>query len=387
MDTDTTLNPALLPAGLADLLPPDAETEANAVGEIMAVFASHGYARVRPPLLEFEEALLAGAGAVLADQIFRVMDPDSHRMMGLRADITPQIARIAATRLADSPRPLRLSYTGQCIRTRGRDGARDGDRQVPQAGIELIGHDSAAADTEAMLAGIAALDAVGITGISIDLTLPALAPMIVDGLVAAGGIKGDNARPLKHALDRKDAAQVTALAGKTGLWLTALLLAAGPAGAALAAITAAPLPDAAAALTARLQDVVGRLKQAAPAVKITIDPLEFRGFGYHTGLAFTLYASGHGEELGRGGRYISTGGEAATGLTLFADSVLRAAPCRAARPAVFVPVGEDAGIARKTGFVAIQALAPHDKPADEAKRLGCTHLMRDGQPILLKDFL
>src|ERR1700729_3242665 len=144
MSDDETSNRALLPAGLRDLLPPDAETEAASVEALMEVFAGHGYARVKPPLLEFADSLLAGAGAAVAEQTFRLMDPDSQRMMGLRADTTPQVARIAATRLAAAPRPLRLSYAGPCLRVRGTQIAPD--RQVGQTGIELIGHDSPEAD-------------------------------------------------------------------------------------------------------------------------------------------------------------------------------------------------------------------------------------------------
>src|ERR1700747_1715921 len=98
--------PALMQAGLRDRLPPEAETEAAAVEAVMDVFAAHGYQRVKPPLLEFEESLLAGSGAAMSEQTFRLMDPDTHRMMGLRADMTPQVARIATTRLAHAPRPL-----------------------------------------------------------------------------------------------------------------------------------------------------------------------------------------------------------------------------------------------------------------------------------------
>src|SRR5208282_3652012 len=99
--SDEALNhPALLPAGLRDLLPPEAEAEAWAVETLMESFARHGYERVKPPLLEFEEGLFAGSGVAVADQTFRLMDPESHRMMGLRADTTPQVARIATTRLA-----------------------------------------------------------------------------------------------------------------------------------------------------------------------------------------------------------------------------------------------------------------------------------------------
>jgi ATP phosphoribosyltransferase regulatory subunit len=136
----------LLPAGLRDLLPPDAETEAASVEALMAAFAAHGYQRVKPPLLEVEDSLLAGTGAATAEQTPRLMAPDTHRMMGLRADITPQIACVATTRLIGAPRPLRLSYAGQCLRMHASQLAPD--RQLAQAGIELIGHDSSAAAGE-----------------------------------------------------------------------------------------------------------------------------------------------------------------------------------------------------------------------------------------------
>ena len=110
MTDDQPTSPALLPSGLADLLPPEAEREALLVEAIMAAFAAHGYERVKPPLLEFEETLLAGSGVAVAEQTFRLMDPVSQRMMGLRADTTPQVARIAATRLGKQARPLRDEY-------------------------------------------------------------------------------------------------------------------------------------------------------------------------------------------------------------------------------------------------------------------------------------
>src|SRR5919204_1338620 len=100
------LHPALLPLGLRDLLPPDAANEAEVVARLMAVLASHGYERVKPPLVEFEDNLLSGAGAAMAKETFRLMDPISQRMIGVRADMTPQVARIATTRLKKAPRPL-----------------------------------------------------------------------------------------------------------------------------------------------------------------------------------------------------------------------------------------------------------------------------------------
>src|SRR5579871_6204204 len=114
-------HPALLPTGMRDLLPPEAEAEAQVVARLMATLAAHGYQRVKPPLVEFEETLFAGAGAAMAASTFRIMDPGSHRMIGVRADMTPQIARIAATRLANAARPLRLSYAGQVLRVRGSE--------------------------------------------------------------------------------------------------------------------------------------------------------------------------------------------------------------------------------------------------------------------------
>ncbi len=298
MTDDPPPNPALLPSGLRDLLPPEAATEAAAVEALMEVFAAHGYDRIRPPLLEFEDSLLAGSGAAVADQTFRLMDPDSQRMMGLRADTTPQVVRIATTRLAHAPRPLRLSYAGQCLRVRGSQIAPD--RQVPQAGIELIGRDSPAADAEIVLVGAEALAAAGLAHVSFDLTLPTLTPALMD----AAGINGPAGAALARALDRKDVAAVTRHGGALAPVLTELLLAAGPADRALGALQAAPLPPPARALADRLAATVAAIRERAPALRLTVDPVEFRGYRYHTGMSVTIYAPGRHEEIGRGGRYL-----------------------------------------------------------------------------------
>jgi len=377
MDDPLPASKSLLPAGFSDLLPPDAQTESTAVEQIMAVFASHAYARVRPPLIEFEESLLAGSGETLADQCFRMMDPDSHRMMALRADITPQIARIATTRLINEPRPLRLSYAGQCVRTRSTQ--REHDRQVPQAGIELIGHDSAAADAEAILVGVEALSAIGLKNLSLDITLPAIAPTLIEMAVC-----GPTARLLARALDRKDAASVASLAGKFAPLLTNLLLAAGPADQALAALEAADLPPALRALATRAGSVIALLRASAPALKITLDPVEFRGFQYHTGLTFTFFAIGHGEELGRGGRYLCNDAEPATGLTLFADSVLRAAPKPTPQNILYIPAGAEGAAFRAQQFITLAGLDREVDPHEEARRLNATHVLINGQPIKVK---
>jgi ATP phosphoribosyltransferase regulatory subunit len=356
--TEDTLHPALLPAGLSDLLPPEAEREAMLIERILALFAAHGYERVKPPLLEFEESLLAGSGAAVAEQTFRLMDPVSQRMMGLRADITPQVARIAATRLRNLPRPLRLSYSGQVLRVRGSQLAPG--RQLPQAGIEIIGSDSVAADAEVALLGVQALVAVGVPRVRLDLLLPTLASSLLD----AAGVTGARRAALSHALDRKDAAAVeAACAAHPALAaLPALLAAAGPAEAAVEVLERLALPPAARAIADRGLAVFAAIRAAAPDLPITLDPVEFRGLRYHTGVAFTLY--GAGREVARGGRYLS-GEEPATGCTLYPDAMLAVAPPLPPPRRIFVPLGADparAARARARGFVTVAALSPADTP-------------------------
>jgi ATP phosphoribosyltransferase regulatory subunit len=381
MTDDLPPSPALLPAGLSDLLPPEAESEAASVAALMEVFASHGYQRVKPPLLEFEDSLFAGAGAATAEQTFRLMDPESQRMMGLRADTTPQVARIASTRLAAAPRPLRLSYAGQCLRVRGSQLAPD--RQIGQAGIELIGPDSPEADAEIVLTGAAALAALGLPRAGFDLTLPALVPLLLE----AAGIDGPARAALARALDRKDAASVARHAGTLAPVLTDLLMAAGPADRALTALAAARLPAPARLLAQRLSAVVTAIRARAPGLRLTVDPVEFRGFRYETGVSVTIFAPARNEELGRGGRYLCNDAEPATGLTLYPDAILRSCPPRPARPRAFLPWGsalEPAARLRAQGFATVASLdpAPQDAVA-EARRLGCTHILRDGAALRL----
>jgi ATP phosphoribosyltransferase regulatory subunit len=301
-------------------------------------------------------------------------------MMGVRADITPQVARIATTRLGHAPRPLRLSYAGQCLRVRG--GQLAPDRQVAQAGIELIGHDSPEADAEMVLVGADALAAVGVRRLSFDL----LAPPLVPTLLAEAGLPEVARAPLVRALDRKDSAAVAERGGALAGILTDLLLAAGPAQRVLAALRAAALTPGARALADRLEAVVTAIRARAPMLTLTIDPVEFRGFRYHTGVSVTVYAPGRHEELGRGGRYICGEAEPATGLTLFPEAVLRAAPPRSAKRRVFVPFAADpaeAAAARAQGYATVTGLEPAADAAVEARRLHCTHMLKDGSLVAL----
>ena len=377
-----SLHKALLPEGLRDLLPPDAGIEAEMVSRMMAVLAGHGYERVKPPLAEFEENLLSGAGAAMAPDTFRLMDPASRRMIGLRADMTPQVARIAATRLKKSARPLRLCYAGQVLRVRGSQ--LRPERQVGQVGAELIGSDSIAADVEAVAVAAEALASLGIIGLTVDLTLPTLVPAVC----GAFKLGPDAVLAVRRALDHKDAAALKAAAGKAAPLLGDLLKAAGESAKSLKVLAAIDLPKDAAAERARLGAVVARLKSAVPGLGVTIDPVENRGFEYHTGISFTFFTPTVRGELGRGGRYRTDngGGEEATGFTLYTDTVLQAVPGAAPAKRIYVPEDADPAVARglrEQGWVTVAALAPAKDKRAEAKRLGCGHLLENGKPIAL----
>jgi len=381
-----TPHPALLPTGIHDLLPPEAEAEADAVSRLMATLAAHGYERVEPPLVEFEETLFSGAGAAMATATFRMMDPISHRMIGVRADMTPQIARIAATRLGNAPRPLRLSYAGQVLRVKGSEIRPE--RQIGQVGGELIGAEGTAADIEAIAVAGEALAALGVSHLSVDITLPTLVPAIAE----AYDIGGDRAAALRAALDHKDAATVAAIAGEAGELLEALLAAAGPVATTLAALDRLVLPARARAERIRLGAVLDGLTVAAPDLKVTVDPVENRGFEYHTGISFTFFAGGPSArgplgELGRGGRYEAgdpATPEPATGFTLYTDTILRVLPEVISPRRVLLPLGADrarAGVLRRTGWVTVAALDPAGDWRAEARRLGCSHVLEGEAPV------
>src|SRR3954471_18868062 len=233
-------HPALLPAGLYDLLPEEAQIEAEVTAQLMGVLASHGYERVKPPLVEFEETLLSGAGSAMASDTFRTMDPISHRMVALRGHMTPQIARIAAPRLPHRPRPLRLSYAGQVLRVRATQ--MRPERQFGEVGAELIGASGPEADVEAIAVAGEALAEVGVPHLSVDVTLPTLVPAVAE----AFGIAGERWIALRAALDRKDVAAVACLAGEAGELLASLVAAAGLAEPARAALDRLDLPPPAA---------------------------------------------------------------------------------------------------------------------------------------------
>ena len=383
-DIDQT---ALLPTGTSDVLPPDAEFEEQTVAALMQCFAGNGYERAKSPLIEFEDGLLRGDGAAMAMESFRLMDPVSQRMMAVRPDITLQIARIATTRLRHAPRPLRLSYAGEVLRVRGT--ALRPDRQFTQVGAELIGSDQPAADAEVIVMAVRALEAAGLTGISVDLGLPTLVPAIAREL----DLNDAAVARLRILLDRKDAVAIAAMGDDIGREVAelfvALVRAAGPARGALAALQGLALPAGAAAERDSLTAVVADAWEEAPQLLLTVDPVEARGFEYHTGVTSAFFASGAKGgrgELGRGGRYLAGDrdgdNEPATGLTLFMDTVLRLVARPRGPAKVLLAPGttpQDARKLRADGWITVRALDAAAETDDEARRLGCGHVWSGGE--------
>lgn len=388
--SDSSANNALLPAGLHDLLPPRAAQEAAIIAGIMDVFESCGYEQVKPPLVEFESTLAGtstnGSGS-LAGQMFRLMDPVSQRMMAVRADITLQVARIAGTRLRDAPRPLRLSYAGQILRVRGSQ--MRPERQFAQAGVELVGTPDVGADVEVITLAVDALRAAGIEQPTVDLNSPALVANVLSEI----DLDAPTVADLRAALDRKDADATGDMLRRHGVAfsdaakaLCAMIETVGPAGEVIGELGAIALPENARAEVARLADVIAGVHASVPGLPLTLDPVEYRGFEYQTGVSFTLFAEGVRGELGRGGRYITDLGEAATGVSLYMDSILRAAPEPSRAPRLYLPHGTpfgDGQALRAEGWVTVAALSAVDDGRADALRLGCSHILESGAPAAL----
>ncbi|WBH17527.1 ATP phosphoribosyltransferase regulatory subunit [Sphingomonas radiodurans] len=361
------IRPSLLPEGFRDRLPPHADAAATVEAHVLGVAHGYGYERVDPPLAEFAEGLgsrLKDGG--LADAV-RFVDPVSQRTMAIRPDITAQVARIAATRMAHHPRPVRLSYAGSVLKLRG--GALQPAREARQIGCELIGLDSVAAAREIVTVAVEALTAAGAQGVSVDFTLPDLVATL-----AAGPLPIDDVEQLRERLDAKDAGAVATLAPA----YLPLIEAAGPFTTAIDRLRAF---DTSGALATRLDGLEAIAAALGDTATLTLDPTERHGFEYQTWLGFSLFAAGATREVGRGGTYMlmHEGGaeEAATGFSLFAGSI--AGDAVSERRRLFLPIGAptEAGSAmRAAGWVTVAALTASDTPEAQL----CTHLWADGEP-------
>jgi len=336
----------------------------------------HGYDRVLPPMIEFDATLGARMAGIRSRRMFRFVDPQSLRMLILRGDHTPQIGRIAASRLASAARPLRLCYAGQVLLIRG-DGL-DPAREKLQCGAELIGVDNVAAASEIVATAIEALQAAGAKGISVDFTLPDL----VDVLAAeALPLAPEAIEGVRRELDTKDAG---GLVDAGGAAYVPLLYATGDFDTAIERLAAFDTTGVLAGRIAALREIAARLDGTA---RLTLDPSERHGFEYQSWFGFTLYAEGVRGLLGRGGTYRiagPNGGEAATGFSLFPDGLIDLlAADEPVEPSVFLPLGHDPDMAarlRSIGWRTVAALSP----GDDAAALGCSHVLNaaGAEPIV-----
>lgn len=361
----------LLPEGLRDRLPPQAQALASLVRTLTDVCAGHGYERVAPPLLEYE-AGLAGKSSGNRRELLRFTDPVSQHTLAIRSDITGQVGRIAVTRLAGQVRPLRLMYAGQVLRVRGDQ--LSPERERTQAGAELIGSDSPAAAAEVLAVAIEALATAGVIGLSVDLTMPTL----VADLAAAGWPLGRaTLAQVQALLDGKDVGALKALSADA---FVPLIAAAGPVDAALAALKQLDLSD---AVLNRL-DAIAALAAGLQGVAVTLDPTERHGFEYQTWLGFSLFGAGLMAEVGRGGAYRVAGGdgteEPAIGFSLYVDGLVELGLGSEARQRVALPPGTPAGVGaalRSEGWITVAMIDTAASAAD----LGCSHVWNGSSVI------
>ncbi|MCK0128974.1 ATP phosphoribosyltransferase regulatory subunit [Erythrobacter sp. F6033] len=359
----------LLPEGLEDRLPASADRITQTMRACLDVLDSHGYDRVRPPLLEFEGSLSRRMQGISTRSMFRFVDPSSLRTLALRSDITPQIGRIAATSMADAARPLRLAYCGDTAVIRANQ--LDPARERLQLGAELIGADTAAAAGEIVVLAIRALAAAGLSGISVDFTMPDL----VDTLAAQdASITLESIEAIRRELDTKDAGGLKSAGGEAYL---PLIHATGSFADAMAKLRDL---DAGGPLGSRLDGLEAIAAQVGDTARITLDPTERHGFEYQSWFGFTLYAANVRGAAGRGGTYkIGGSDEAATGFTLYVDALADAAPQGEVAQTVYLPTGfsdSKAKRLRADGWRTVAQLSGSEDP----KAMGCTHILENGEP-------
>lgn len=373
------MSKTLLPPGCYDVLPPAARLESELTYRLLGVFEAHGYEQVAPPMLEYTDSLLAGRGAALSQQILRVMDPASQRVMGFRTDMTLQIGRIATHRLGHAPRPLRLSYAGTILRN--HPDALNMERQLRQAGIELIGANSPQADAEVIVMAMAALKAIGIPKITIDLNMPPL----IGAILADAPLDNEELQDVFHALAHKDSTTLASFDVPACALLTQLMHTSGTAEDALAGLKALQLPEAARAMMDEMETVIALISPHSGAdVTLTIDVTERGGFDYYSGISFACFATGAASELGRGGRYLAGMGatqESAVGCSFYADTLRDLLPAQQPRPRAYIAEGVNAGALdelHRQGYITIRALPDEADAQTAAKRLGCDYIYQKG---------
>lgn len=289
-----------LPAGMRDLLPAEARRQSALARRVMHAFELHGFERVSLPAFEYADVLERGLGALGPDEVLRFVEPETGEVVALRPDMTPQVARLLATRLADVPGPCRLCYEGSVLRRRRARARRH--RQIPQAGIELIGLAAPRGDLEVLEVAVFAMRAAGLDDFVLDLAHARVAGSLIDRAPEPAR------RELVEALALKDSSELERRAASAGLEPgLSKALAALPdlhggepvwqrAEGVLAGTPAEPA-------LCELRQIWDQAAAAGMAGSLLVDFGETRHFAYYSGLMFQILAEGPGEAVGSGGRY------------------------------------------------------------------------------------
>jgi len=291
-----------LPRGVSDFLPDAAAKIGFIEGKIRRIFELWGFRRIITPKLEYEDVLTIGMGEELQGKTYRFDDRQTGRLLAFPPDITPQIARIVATRLAGWPLPHRISYSGRVLRQTEMQTGRS--RELFQSGVELIGLDSPEADAEMVTMAIEAMQKLGFDNFKIDLGQVEFCR----GIMAASGLGGRPMLELQEAIARKDVSAVSKVLAASAVpeasrrEISALPRLFGDCGVLDEAERVVVNQRSRSAL-ANLRQVLEILDIHGVGDHLTIDLGETRGLGYHTGITFEGFVSGLGEPVCSGGRY------------------------------------------------------------------------------------
>jgi ATP phosphoribosyltransferase regulatory subunit len=375
----------LLPEYVEDILPPEADAIERLRGRLIELFRVHGYELVIPPMLEYIDSLLTGTGHDLNLRTFKLIDQLSGRTMGVRADMTPQVARIDA-HLLNREGVVRLCYCGTVLHTRPRGLL--ATREPMQIGAEIYGHGGIESDLEIQRLLRAALGACGLADISLDVGHVGVFRAIAHRAAVAPDREAELLEVL-HAKDRPGLATLTEGLDPVSRDALRLLpeLYGGPEALARARRGLPAWPEIGAAL-----DSLDALL-ADNGMAMSVDLGDLRGYHYHSGVVFAAYSTGLPNAIALGGRYDEVGkafGRArpATGFSMDLREVARSAPREARRSAILAPCDDDAALAeriaelRSAGEVVVVELPGHDGAREET---GCERrLVRRGSKWVIE---
>ncbi len=377
----------LLPEFIEDVLPAEAARIEQLRRQLLDLFKVHGYQYVIPPMLEYLESLITGTGHDLDLATFKVVDQLTGRLMGVRADTTPQAARIDAHML-NQQGVSRLCYAGTVLRTKPDGLART--REPLQLGAELFGHAGIEADIEIQRLMIKALQLIGLSDLHIDFSHVA----IFENLIQSANIQPALEQALYAALQSKDKSAVASLASGLDATIQQALMALTDLNGDVTMLDKAEsvLPNlpAITKAVAELRAVAANLSDLN--VQVGFDLSELRGYHYHSGMVFAAYAQGYAGPLALGGRYDEVGsafGRArpATGFSLDLRGVITALAPATLPKAILAPAGCEKDLLseiealRIEGLVVIQALP---NVTTNAKELNCDSqlVLRDGKWLI-----